>query len=364
MITETFVLTAAASAPPGTYIGAQPPTIGNVSPAKFLTFDIKQLQQNLGGSPSTLTLAVDSLSLAQDAFTSITIRDTEDGDIALDSEDATFSVAGPYASWTWDLETDDPIFLVATEYSVEIVRPGVQYNCECDDELGDSYPTLETLRGRMMVRLGYAAQKDNPPPGMADLLNDFLQSAQTVLYQKHKELRTERFFTWTMAVGERFYDIPDNEEACTKRLDALKLSWVGIEDLNGTWLPLASGIRPENYTMATQNGLPQVYEIRQCIEVFPAPDQAYKLRIKGHFLLSPFADDEDQTSINGELVFLWALANAKNHYGKGDASAVKAEANALLGDLKNGRHGTRRYIPCVTPEPAMTKPVFLPLVTP
>lgn len=244
----------------------------------------------------------------------------------------------------------------------------VNINCECTDAIGEAYPTLAALRRRMMVRLGFAVQADNPPPGMTDLLNDFLQSAQTQLMEKHKELRSERFYTWDVAAGDRLFDIDDNVEDCDKKLDPLKLTWVGIEDAtgtdDGTWLPLTKGIKPEYYTTITSWGMPACYEIRQCIEIFPPADRAMRLRIKGQFIQGAFAADGDKTSINGELVFLWALSDAKAHYGKPDASNIRAAAVSRLGDLKAGRHGTARYVPGTTTLPNVATPIFLPLVTP
>lgn len=232
----------------------------------------------------------------------------------------------------------------------------ISYNCDCDDTT--DYETLAALRARLMVRLGYAGQVANPPPGMAALLTDFLTGAQRLLYMKYTELRTERVFTWTMVQGVNLYDLPDNDEVCTKKLNALKLSWVGIEDLNGAWFPLISGIPPEFYTGQTQESMPQRYEIRQCIEVFPIPNAAYKLRIKGHYKLQPFTADDAQTTIDSELVFLWALATAKAHYGHPDANNIAAMANDYLGRLVGDKHGTKRYVPGVAPIPPAVQPTM------
>lgn len=262
---------------------------------------------------------------------------------------------GTTRRWRWPLDGVD--FTDSTQYEVALlVSPAVSFNCECDDTV--PYETLSQLRTRMLVRLGYSAQAATPPPGMTTLLDDFLRSAQRTLYMKYTELRTERFFTWTMEPGVRFYDLPENEDACTKSLNALKLTWAGVEDLNGAWLPLISGIPPEFYTGISQRSLPERYEIRQCIEVFPAPDQAYTLRIKGHFNLLPFTADADQTTIDSELVFLWALAVAKAHYGQPDANNVAAMANDYLGRLVGGKHGTRRYVPGAVPIPPAVRPVM------
>lgn len=287
---------------------------------------------------------------------------------AISSGDIEVAVPDGATSFYWGVRTiNDPVDnqMLAGIVAIGASDSAINFNCDCTDEIGESYQTLAQLRRRMLVRLGFAVQADTPPPGMVDLLNDFLQSAQRKLYQRHKELRTERFFTWTMTPGVRLYSLYGNEEECAKKLDPLKLSWVGVEDAsggdNGTWLSLVSGIPPEYYTTVTNWGLPSNYEIRQCIEVFPAPDREYRLRIKGHFGLLPFADDADKSTIDSELLFLFALADAKAHSRKPDASTVRGEAMQMLGDMKAGRHGTKRYVPNTPDIPPVAKPLFMPL---
>lgn len=254
--------------------------------------------------------------------------------------------------------------LEMTTASVVSGLPAPVFNCECDDDY--EYETYAQLRRRLLVRLGYAAQADNPPPGMVDLLNDFLIGAQRQQYLKYKELRTERFFTWTMVPGIRFYDIGDNDETCTKRLNSLRITWAGISDLNEFWIPMVAGIPPEYYTSVNLPGLPARYDVRQCIEVFPAPDRAYKLRFKGQFKLPSAADfvDTDQTAIDSEIVFLYALANAKAHYGQADANNIAQEAKDYLGLVNSGTHLTKRYVPGSRPLPSAPQPIFLPIGLP
>jgi hypothetical protein len=215
-------------------------------------------------------------------------------------------------------------------------------NCDCDDTTGNK--TLATLRRDLMVRLGFAAQADNPPPGMTDLLNSFLIEAQELLYRRYDVLRTERFYSWNLQAGVKFYDINANVETCTKRLDPRKVTWCGVH-MDDTWYPLECGIPPELYS-GSPNGWPQRYEVRQCIEVWPVPDQTSgTLVIKGHFGLEPFAADTDTTTIDDRLVFLLALANAKAHYGKPDANDYIAQMEQMMVNLVAGSHQTRRYIP-------------------
>lgn len=234
------------------------------------------------------------------------------------------------------------------------------FNCECDEGFYGS-ETLAELRFDVMVRLGYAAQANNPPPGMATLIDSFLNRAQKTLYRRYKALHTERFYRWTMTPGERFYGVRDNIDDCLKKLEPGRITWVGVEDLNGAWNELRAGIPPHFYTAVDFDGLPSHFEVRQCIEVFPAPDVAYTLRVKGHFGLMRFTEDTDRCTIDSDLVFLWALANAKNHYGQPDASDIAAQAQTLLKDLVSETHARKRYVPGHISTPAPTRPLFTDL---
>lgn len=217
------------------------------------------------------------------------------------------------------------------------------YNCVCDDD--HPTETLANLRKYLLVRLGFAAMLASPPPGMTDLLDSFLIEAQTLLYQRFRMLRLERWFTWDMVAGVRFYDLPANADVCTKKLDPSRVRWVGISQGDNTWQPLVCGIDPTRYTSNLQ-GIPDSYEIRQCIEVFPAPsDDTWKLRIKGDFGLLPFAADTDVTTIDPQAVKLHALAYAKAHYSQPDAANHMSALTTFLGDLTAATHQTRRYVP-------------------
>ena len=127
---------------------------------------------------------------------------------------------------------------------------------------GNYTDTLKTLRDRVLIRLGFAAQLDNPPPGMAALINEFLSSAQVQLAKRFPSLVTERFYTWTMVVDTRFYSVTGDDEGVTVPdfiLDPTKISWIGVEDLNGTFTPLIEGINPTLYTTEASPGLPRRY---------------------------------------------------------------------------------------------------------
>jgi hypothetical protein len=229
-----------------------------------------------------------------------------------------------------------------------------EMNCDC--EVDSPYQTLSQLRLRMMRRLGYAAMASNPPPGMAALLNEFLYDAQKQIYDKNIDIRTRRKFKWTMTAGQRFYGFGDDTSCCDLALDPTKIEWIALEDLRGQFTPMTKGIPPHLYTSVLLRGLPHRYEVTSCIEVFPAPDAAYTLWIKGDFGLLAFASDDDPATIDDHAIFLLALGNAKAHYGQKDANSVLSQAgNYVLGRV-GAKHGTRRYIPGVCVAPPLPRP--------
>lgn len=238
------------------------------------------------------------------------------------------------------------------------------FNCNCSDSFYYS-ETLADLRESMMIDLGYASQIANPPPGIIAMIDNWLRTSQQFLFRKFPALEMRRFYSWTLDPangGERFYGIRENDEACTKRLDKYNVEGAWVEDLNGVWLPLVAGIPGSFYTAVNYQGIPSRYEVRQCIEIFPAPAEAYTLWIKGLFGLRQLVEETDTTTIDSELVRLWALARGKKHYGHPDAKDVAFEAREYLGTLVAGTHGTKRYIPGVELAPPLPQPLFLPLV--
>lgn len=219
----------------------------------------------------------------------------------------------------------------------------VSYNCECDDE----YPTrtLAQMREYLMIRLGWGAMVSTPLPGVAVTLNSFLRDAQEQIYRQYKVFRLERFFTWQLLNGVRFYDLPENEDVCTKKLDPRMITWVGISQGDNFWRQLVCGIKPEFY-YGDISSWPTHYEIRQCIEVWPPPSSDdWKLRIKGYFGLLPLEEDTDVNTVDYEAIQLFALANAKAHYGQPDAANYMRQYQDYIGAVTAGSHHTRRYVP-------------------
>ena len=189
-----------------------------------------------------------------------------------------------------------------------------------------------------------------------------LTGAQTFLYKRYLQLHTKRLFRWKVNPGQRFYSLKDNDENVKEgvNLDPTRtIEWAGIQDSRNVWYPLIQGIPPQLYTMITKPWRPARYELRGAIELYPAPDQTYWLWVRGHFGLMSFVNPSDITTIDSELVFLWALANAKAHYGQPDANNVAAQANAYRGELIAATHQTAHYVPGTIAVPPAVRPTLI-----
>lgn len=227
------------------------------------------------------------------------------------------------------------------------------YNCACDDEFPKE--TLANLRKRLIRRLGFSAQAASPPPGMAELMDDFLMEAQRLAYSGYTPFQGKRWYTWDIVAGERFYDFADGDDedaSCVKRLQPGKIAWVGVSQNDGPWTELHRGISGEMYAGSSMSqGFPTRYELGSCIELWPTPvGTGYKLRVRGAFGLLPFSADAHTTTIDPDVVFMRALALAKQHYGKPDWQSYVELADIRVHEMVADTHQGNRYIPRDMPQ--------------
>lgn len=179
------------------------------------------------------------------------------------------------------------------------------------------------------------------PPGVDAMVNSALQDAQEQLYFRYTALRHKRWWMWTLTADSRFYDVVKDG---TLNVDFRKVESVWIEE-GGNWQRLSEGIDPNQFDI-DQSGIPTNYELREYIELWPAPSSStMKLWLFGHLGLKPFVADSDTTTIDYHPVFLKALAMLKAHYGQRDAAGVDRDLQIHVGDLNAETFGNKRFIP-------------------
>jgi hypothetical protein len=145
-----------------------------------------------------------------------------------------------------------------------------------------------------------------------------------------------------------------NTTGSYKRIDPREITWCGVSQGDDSWRALIKGIPPEIYSTVTNGGVPQRYELRDAIEVWPEPrDSNWLIRMKGFFQPRRFELDADINSIDWQAIYLQAVADAKTTlkvngkpmFSQYEVQQAQAELKTYIGDLVAGTHGTRRYIP-------------------
>jgi hypothetical protein len=329
--------------------------VAELTQTAVLTWQIQKLSND--GSLPTITYSKDGGTTFTNIVLPNALQALQSGAIDIPLAGATGLLVGVYytGGTPSGTATNNTIAFAITRNSLEApawdfprtFNP-VSYNAQRLDVGTYASQTLAQLRVRLLIDLGFSNQAANPPPGMASFINNKLLGAQNYLYRRYTALHTIRYFRWQVIPGQRFYSLKDNDEdvLANYHMDPAKtIEWVGMQDSRNVWYPLIEGIPPQLYTMIDKPWRPARYAIRQAIELYPTPDQTYWLWMRAHFGLLSFSNDSDQTTIDSELVYLLALANAKAHYGQPDANNIASQANAYRGELIAGTHKTAHYIP-------------------
>jgi hypothetical protein len=111
------------------------------------------------------------------------------------------------------------------------------------------------------------------------------------------------------------------------------------------WGPMREGIDPILFNIDPSQQRPTNYEIREFIEVYPEPEKAYTLYIKGHIMPRPFTADDHHASVDPDALLALALANGKAHFGQSDARVYFDQYREIIGDDNSDQTNRKRYIP-------------------
>lgn len=189
--------------------------------------------------------------------------------------------------------------------------------------------TLGALRSELQQRLGFGMS------GQAGIVNSpimdsFLRSAQEQLYWQYEWRELHAFEERLTGVDQRLYDYP---EGCNVERILNVSIWDG-----GGWVELVEGISIHDRSTDILDR-PLKYDRFEQMEVWPVPRAQFRMRREYVKALAPFAESNDRTSLPSELVFLFALANAKDHYKQADADRYEKQLDGLLARLKAKHRG-------------------------
>lgn len=125
---------------------------------------------------------------------------------------------------------------------------------------------------------------------------------------------------------------------------------VWIEQGSSVRVPLPQGITHAMRADTALRAIPQCYDTDMdgdvfTLEVYPTPDQAYVLHIDHNRVLQTFNTSTDLPSAPSRLVFGYALAMGKAHYGLADAETAGQSFRTMLSAEKYKQRENRRFVP-------------------
>lgn len=125
---------------------------------------------------------------------------------------------------------------------------------------------------------------------------------------------------------------------------------VWIEQGDSIRVPLPQGIDHGMRALSSLRSIPECYDTYMVddsftLEVWPTPDQAYRLYIDHNRVLARFDQAADKPSAPYRLVLAYAVAMGKAHYGQADAETAGQAFRTMLSRTKEQQRENRRFIP-------------------
>lgn len=173
----------------------------------------------------------------------------------------------------------------------------------------------------------------------ATLIDTHLRNAQTLLYATHDWVHMRAYDT-SQSLGLHQYLLDYPTDSNPDRIRAISVYRGGV------WSkPIAKGISPSMYTYQLNYSWPQRWEPYEQIEVWPAADQIYPLRIFFIKAQDAFSDDDNRATVDDALISVVATATLKAHYRQPDAALHKSASDTLLISLKAKSWGQSVFRP-------------------
>lgn len=196
------------------------------------------------------------------------------------------------------------------------------------------------IRRRMLARLGHTTN-DSQAPLVLEQFNEFIRAAAETVYTRCPWSQTMRETRADVGIDQRFINYPDN--AGPGNIQAIGV-WLPSENryaamrrgripVQADAAPLVEIGEPDSIPGRSQ---PRIYELKSQIEIWPRPDQAYRLQID-HTINPDLGDDETASVVDAEAIILWAMADAYDFQGDRELAGVQrgkfeSRINALIGE--------------------------------
>ena len=194
--------------------------------------------------------------------------------------------------------------------------------------------TRKEVRRRMLARLGNATS-DEQAQLVTEQYNEWIRAACEEVYTRCSWVRTQRESRADIGIDQRVINYPAN---CGPG----NIMQISVWDAGAQrFRPLRRGIIPQELDdepvvevgepgSVAGRGMPTLYEAKDQIELWRRADQAYRLKID-HTINPNFEGDNQVSIVDGELIILWAMADAYDFQGDQELAQIQRQkfANRL-----------------------------------
>tara|TARA_B100001250_G_C19630892_1_gene713703 strand:+ start:247 stop:927 length:681 start_codon:yes stop_codon:yes gene_type:complete len=202
-----------------------------------------------------------------------------------------------------------------------------------------AYRTLESMRTELLARLGMGGMGASGGANLT-LIDSFLRNGQAQLYRMQDWKHLIDYEDKTLGTDQNLLDYPTsgvmNGSTCARDKRVLRLEYL----YNGQWLELTEGITTEMWSTMETLASPVRYERYSQLLIYPKADQTYTVRVWFVADLGAFTENDHVATLDDEMVFLHALANAKAHYRQPDAQTYQGQLNTMLASLRGQSFGS------------------------
>ena len=188
------------------------------------------------------------------------------------------------------------------------------------------YLPRREIRRRIQARLGHVTN-DAQAPLVMEQINEWIRAASTAVTKRCQWATSQRETREDVGIDQRFVNYPANAgpgnivaiavwDADASRFRQLRR---GVIPLAVDDEPLVEEGEPDSEAGRDR---PEVYELKAQIELWPRPDQAYRLKID-HTVSTELADDDTPSLVDAEAIILLAMAEAFDFQGDSRLADVK-----------------------------------------
>ena len=188
------------------------------------------------------------------------------------------------------------------------------------------YATLEQLRDRLAVALGFGAQ-GGAQPNQIHILNHFLQQSQSQIWHSLKLNQMNRVHYENLGANQEVLDLPSD---C--RVGAL----TGVYWKDGdVWRRLHHGL-PKEYDTTLRDD-PRYYGVNSRydssslqVQFYPVPCKVIEVRMDYYAQPSRFTQNKDHASVPEDLLITLVIVMGKAHYSQSDVQLYTSQFEEMM----------------------------------